>query len=142
MGREQTLLARIAGMSDRKGRRYVPTTEEDIDALMESVRMNLRRLLNARQGMSQAQPDYGLPALVDIAAGGKDYIQRVQDAVRLTIEKYEPRLRNVRVSPCEEESKSETLRFRVDAVLVGSSGTHRVWYETSLRVGGTFDVAG
>ncbi|MBN2563421.1 MAG: type VI secretion system baseplate subunit TssE [Phycisphaerae bacterium] len=142
MGREQTLLDRLAHVGVRDRGRSQATTEEDVDALAESVRRNLRRLLNARQGMCEAQLDYGLPALADLATGSEDYVRRVEEAIRLTIEKYEPRLRRVRVTPHLEEARAETLVFRVDALLVGRSGELRVWYETSLAAGGQFEVAG
>ena len=141
MAREQTLLARIAGIGQRRSSRYSPTTEQDLDALIDSVRFNLNRLLNARHGMSQAQPDYGLPALSDLTAHGEDYLKRVQESIRGTIEKYEPRLTHVRVSPYVDETNPQTLRFRVDATLKSATGQHRVWYETSVDVGGAFDIS-
>ncbi len=143
MSREQTLLERIAASAaDRTQGRYAPSAQEDLDALVESVRRQLARLLNSRQGMSEAAPDYGLPALADLMAGRADYIQLVQEAVRATIEKYEPRLRRVRVTHQAEEGTKQKLVFRVDAVLVSRTGEHRVWYETSFAPNGKLDVAG
>jgi type VI secretion system protein len=143
VSREQTLLERMAASTaDRTQSRYAPTAQEDLGALVESVRRQLVRLLNSRQGMSEAAPDYGLPALADLMAGRDDYIQMVQEAIRTTIETYEPRLRRVRVTHRAEEGTRQTLFFRVDAVLVGRSGEHRVWYETSFTPNGNLDVAG
>ncbi|MBN2448145.1 MAG: type VI secretion system baseplate subunit TssE [Phycisphaerae bacterium] len=137
------LLDRIAALGEERGRgRYEPTTEEDLEALMESVRRNLTRLLNARQGMAEGVTDYGLPALTDLTAGGERYVQRVQDAIRGTIEKYEPRLRRIRVTHQVHEGDVQTLVFRVDAVMVGRSGEHRVWYETAFAPTGKFAVMG
>lgn len=144
MAREQTLLDRLAavqstGRSDRYGG---STVGEDLEALMESIRRNLRRLLNARQGMCEAAPDYGLPALTELIAGNQQYVQRVQDAIRTAIERYEPRLRRVRVSQHESSENRQTLVFRVDAAMIGKSGEHRVWYETEFTPTGEFHVAG
>ena len=143
MGREHSLLTRIAAAgTDRARGRYEPTTVEDLDALMESVRGHLARLLNARHGMSEAAPDYGLPALADVMAGSDQSVRLVQEAIRIAIEKYEPRLRRIRVTHQTAEGKGQTLVFRIDGVLVGRSGEHRVWYETSFTPNGNLDVAG
>jgi type VI secretion system protein len=152
VGREQTLLDRMAAMHAEPGAgsaragaasgRYAATAAEDLEGLMESIRRHLVRLLNARHGMSEAVPDYGLPALADIMAGSADYIARVLEAIRTAIEKYEPRLRRVRVTHQATEGNRQTLVFRIDAVMVGRSGEHRVWYETALAPTGELQVSG
>ena len=140
MGRERTFLKRIAdrdmgGESD---------SDEDLEALMESVRHHLGRLLNARHGMCQTLADYGLPSLVDLTAGSSDQVQVVANALKTTIERYEPRLRRVRVSQDrqEDEPRNEKLFFRVDAILISEHGEHKVWYQTRFGGGGEFDVVG
>jgi len=139
--REQTFLERIA---ERGGARkpYEPTTEEDVYALMESVRRHLARLLNARYEMSQALPDYGLPALIDLPVDIEGYVHSVQEAIRTAIEKYEPRLRRVRVTREDTEERNiQRLVFRIEAVLRGSADEYRVGYRTAVRGDGQFDVS-
>ena len=140
MGRERMLLDRIARLGDPIQGRYEPSAKEDVEALMESVRRNLTRLLNSRHGMSEALPDYGLPALNDLTIGSGDYVHRVEESIRVAVEKYEPRLRRVRVSRVMDEER-QTLSFRVDAVLISESGEHRVWYETVVTGAGEFEVS-
>jgi type VI secretion system protein len=142
MGRERTLLERIAERGGRASSRYEASAGEDLEVLMESVRNNLVRLLNARHGMSEAQPEYGLPALNDLTVGAGEYVRRTQEAIRRSIEKFEPRLRRVQVSLREDRSTAQTLVFRVDAVLVSQKGEHRVWYETAVKASGQLEVAG
>lgn len=141
MSREQTLLERLSNPQER-GRSYQPTATEDVEALMESVRVNLERIINSRHGMSECLPDYGLPALSDLTVGVNDYVQIMRDAIQSAIEQYEPRLRNVRVSRAKDEDQGRSLSFRVDALLVGRTGEHRVWYQTSISGDGQFDVDG
>jgi type VI secretion system protein len=140
MGREKTLLQRLADIEDSGRGRYEPSATEDLDALMGSVREHLTRLLNARHGMSEAMPDYGIPAMTDLTIGSGDYLQRVQDAIRVAIEKFEPRLRHVRVTRVDDEDSHQKLVFRVDAVLRSQSGEHRVCYETQVAGQGQFEV--
>ncbi|MBK9118834.1 MAG: type VI secretion system baseplate subunit TssE [Phycisphaerales bacterium] len=144
MAREQALLDRLAAAqsSDRGDRYRGSTVGEDLEALMESIRRNLRRLLNARQGMCEAAPEYGLPTLSELIVGNQQYVLRVQDAIRTAIERYEPRLRRVRVTQQAVSESRHTLLFRVDAVMVGRAGEHRVWYETEFTPMGEFHVAG
>ena len=141
MGREQRLLSRIAARADPGRGRYEPTATEDLEALMESVREHLGHLLNARHGMSETLPDYGLPAMSDLMIDSPEYVHSVQAAIQKTIEQYEPRLRRVRVAPVVDEERGHTLTFRVDAVLVSQTGQHRVWYETMVSGKGDFDVS-
>lgn len=137
------LLARISD-TESGGRSSVgPSAVEDIDGLMDSVRTHLRRLLNARHGMSECVMDYGLPAISDLSVDVGDYVRTVQDAIQSTVEQYEPRLRRVRVTRVtDDDEHGRSLTFRVDAVLVGKTSEHRVYYETSLAGGGQFDVEG
>lgn len=142
MGREHTLLDRIASGAGKPGNRYQASASEDVNVLLESVRRQLERLLNARHEMCETVLDYGLPAMTDMTIGSGDYVRRVEDAIRVTVETYEPRLRNVRVSRKvdDEEEQQRGLAFRIDATLVTESGQHRVWYETEVNGGGYFDV--
>lgn len=143
MSREQMLLDRIAASgADRRQGRYDATTEENPEALMESIKRQLTRLLNSRHGMCEALPDYGLPALSDMLAGRDQYLRIVQDAIRSAIEKYEPRLRRARVTHRVEEGDVRTLVFRIDAVMVGRGGEYGVWYETAFSPDGEFSVSG
>ena len=144
MGREQTFLERLAaGAGPRAQRRHQPTTAENVEELRESVRKHLARLLNARHGMSQAVPDYGLPSLVDLTTSSSEHVPAMQRAIRMAIENYEPRLRHVRVSCVQEEDapRPRTLVFRVDAVLVGRDGEYSVGYVTAVSPEGQLEVA-
>jgi type VI secretion system protein len=142
MGHERALLHRLAEIEDSGRGRYEPSATEDLDLLMESVRAHLARLLNARHGMSEAMPDYGIPAMTDLTVGSGDYVHRVQDSIRVAIEKYEPRLGRIRVTRADEDEDEsrQQLIFRVDAVLHSQSGDHRVCYETQVAGNGRFDV--
>ncbi len=141
MAGEQMLLDRIAALGDRTRGRIEPSATEDVEALMESVRRHLARLLNARHGLSEALPDYGLPALSDLTVGSGDYMPRIQKAILNTITMYEPRLERVQVKRVVNEDGPQVLAFRVDATLVGKTGKHRVFYETSMAGSGEFEIS-
>jgi len=142
MAREESFLDRVA--TSLGGGRGGPTTTEDIDVLAEAVRRNLAKLLNSRQGMSPAQPDYGLPSLTDVPLEGTNALAALRDKIRATIERYEPRLRRVRVSSPQDEEQPDRqkLVFRIDALLVGRSGEHTVRYQTGVAATGEYEVDG
>lgn len=140
MGREQSFLDRLATLAtDRRA----PTAGEDVELLAESVRANLSRLLNSRHGMSEAAADYGLPSLTDLLMS-EGSLRAVRETVRATIEKYEPRLRKAKVTPHaeEEDLPSQRLAFRIDAMLVGRTSEHQVWYMVQMSRAGDFEVTG
>lgn len=140
MSRERALFERIAMPQDRP--RSARTAEQDLDALLESVRINLQRVLASRHGMCETLDDYGLPALADIVVSGDTHLHVLREAIEVAIEKYEPRLRRVKVSIAPRESEREKAIFRIEGLLVSSSGEHRVRYDTSVQGGGEFLVSG
>lgn len=143
MKRELMLLDRLNALRSEGSRdRYQATTDEDLAALADSVRRNLVRILNSRHGMAEAAPDYGLPALSDMIIGVGDHVRRVQEAIRHTINRYEPRLRGVRVTHLEDEGGAQKLVFRIEGMLVSRSGDQRVWYETAIDPTGKMNVSG
>lgn len=141
MARELMLLDRLRECGEQTRTRFQPSANEDLDALMGSVRRNLARLLNSRHGCCEALPDYGLPALADMTLGGGDHVRRMLDAVRTAVEKYEPRLARISVTRVVDEDSKQTLSFRVDGMLMAQDGQHRVCYETNVGGDGQFDVS-
>jgi len=141
MAFEDSLLDRITAGEARSRGSAGATAAEDVELLMGSVQRHLVRLLNSRHGLAQAAPDYGLPAMSDLVMGGPGYVDRVRKAILVAVQKYEPRLRRVRVERANDDEVSQRLAFRVEGVLVGRSGEHRVFYETSLAGSGQFDVS-
>ena len=141
MARERMLLDRLADRGDPHYGRFGPSAREDLDALMESVRRHLDRLLNARHDMCETAPDYGLPALTDLTIGSGDYVHRVQAAIREAIKKYEPRLRHVNVGRVADEEHPHMVSFRIEARLVGETDEVPVCYETTVTGNGDFEVS-
>ncbi len=141
MAFEDSLLDRISTGEIRHRGSSGASATEDVELLMGSVQRHLIRLLNSRHDLAQAAPDYGLPALSDLTVGGPGYVDRVRKAILVAVQKYEPRLRRVRVERANEEEDSQRLSFRVEGILVGRSGEHRVFYETSIAGSGQFDVS-
>ena len=91
-----------------------------------SVIDNLNRLFNTRQGTIEHLPNYGLPELTTIYRDNQETIEFLRRSIRETVERFEPRLRRVRVTP--QESRADGwLVFLLAGELLGGE---RVQFET------------
>lgn len=101
---------------------------QSISELRSAVRRDLENLLNTRwrctrqsefgEGLTSSLVNYGLP---DFCGGNMQAAQDpdiVFEQVVQAIERFEPRLKKVRVIPLQDEpSVDRTLRFQIEAVL-------------------------
>jgi len=87
------------------------------DDHMKSIHDHLIRLLNARQGVLQHMPDYGLPDLDQMYQELPYSEQDIAFSVKKVIEKYEPRLVNVRVQPRKRDVQNCVVRMEISGQL-------------------------
>jgi len=110
-----------------------------------SLARDLEELLNSRR-----IPDWeleGFPRCADslLAFGVADLtrfnvldprsLKNLQDHLRKTIERFEPRLGNVRISLEQGREAGKALRFRVDALLRQQPGKPPVAYDATVLLG-------
>lgn len=107
--RSNTLLERLAATQIRE------KTSEGALQLRLSILANLRRVLSTRQGHAAAQLDLGTPSPSEIIQDYPACIARLQQAVGVCVQKYEPRLTNIRVRHEVDESSNCLLRFHLYA---------------------------
>ena len=106
-----------ASLFDRLTPGTIPASGND--QLATSVRRNLQRLLATRLGAAAAVPDLGMPAprtLIESWPGCSGMLQRT---LLTGIQRYEPRLRGVRLTPLAE---SDGPGFRLAAELLADRG--------------------
>lgn len=99
----------------------VPQSRRRIASIMD----HLNRMFNTRQGSVAHLADYGLPDVSDIYRRMPDGIEELRDAIKETVEKYEPRLENVRVVRRDAEGADNRLAFIVSGELKGGGGMVR-----------------
>ena len=87
------------------------------DYLRMSVLSNLNYLFNCRRGSLEHLPDYGLPDITEIYRESPDSVVRLRKSLKEAIEKYEPRLRRVRVDPQDANPYEMRLVFLVSGEL-------------------------
>lgn len=138
MARERTLLERFRSPEPEVGR----TIHENTGRLAESVMDNLRRLLNSIHGNSLVKDDYGIPAIVDLLHDFPDAIGGMRKAIKLTIEKHEPRLRKVNVRHVENVDDPLAMNFEISAELVTEDEKASVQISTRIDGSGHVGVRG
>jgi len=127
--REDRLLERIRNGERDLSRRGV----EEPQRISDSVLEHLRRILNTRRGCVPIADDYGVPEFTEYLHLGAEAYRELEKVLRTTIQKYEPRLKGVRVSfiPEEEDRLALLLQFQVVARLASDSRV-QVQFETSI----------
>lgn len=85
---------------------------------IRSIIGNLDRLFNTRRGAVAHLPDYGLPDISEIYRDMPDSLDGLKEAIQAAVEKYEPRLRRVRVEHQATQQYAMRLVFILSAELV------------------------
>lgn len=114
----------------------------DQRAALQSVLANLRDILGTRQGSALAQPDLGLPSPSELRQNFPASIGDIQKAIAESIVRYEPRLRDVKVTYIEIENDPLTVNFQVSANLVVDGHRQLVAFETGVDHAGKVKVEG
>ncbi len=133
---EERLLERIRKLE------IDPERRENIDPnrQIRSVLNYLQRILNTRQGSVLIAEDFGMPDFTNLpGAFSTGDTHEVERLLKQVIQKYEPRLKRVRIvfEPQQEEILS--LRFKVEAQLDRKEGPP-VAFETVVNAGGKISL--
>jgi type VI secretion system protein len=89
-----------------------------------SIMDNLTRMFNSRRGSIAHLPDYGLPDITQIYRELPYSVKGLQKAIKEAVEKYEPRLRRVRVDEQKSDSYSMRITFILSAELLKGQKVH------------------
>lgn len=110
-------------------------------AEIESIITHLYDLLNTRVGEALCAPDFGIVDFADLVHNFPEATQVLQQSIRATIMKYEPRLRSVAVTPVQSQDPL-ALAFEISGRL--ASGAHRGPFRvrTELTSTGKMQVSG
>jgi len=108
--------------------RPVSSVSEEQQYLL-SIVSNLNYLFNSRQGSLEHLSDYGLPDITEIYRDIPDSIQKLKRAIQDAVEKYEPRLKQVRVHYKETDSSNFRIVFILSASLLNDE---RVKFQTTF----------
>lgn len=128
-----------------------PSRGRILARIRTAVQRDLEDLLNTRyrcvawpprrDELDNSLMNFGLP---DFTAAGLDLgrdSDTLLEAVRMAIDLFEPRLRDVVVEPSEDTSRDRTLRFRIRGTLRIDPDDHPVQFDSTLESAtGQFDI--
>lgn len=134
---EERLLERIRNLERDPERRVVKNVSREV----ESVIGYLQRLLNTRQGSSPIEEDFGIPDFTNVPGETiSDTARDMERTIRQVIQKFEPRLANVRVSFVPQKDELMSLRFKIEASLGREKGVP-VAFETVVSSEGRVKIS-
>jgi type VI secretion system protein len=126
--REDRLLERIRTRERESGRRAT----EDPEKMISSVLKHLQKILNTRQGDVPIAEDYGVPDITSFRHTVPFSLREIEKSIRRTIEKYEPRLKGVRVKFMPQEKDRLTVSFQIHARLVLEGQKEPVMFRSQI----------
>ena len=110
--------------------------------LRDSVQRDLQNLLNTRarflspdpklQAIQHSIMNYGLPDLTSQPLNSEEGKQEFAAWIERAIKRYEPRFKNVAVTPVISESGTDGITFRVDAVLYADPAPEQVCFDSRI----------
>ncbi len=80
-----------------------PRHTEEPGLRLQSIRHHLELLLNCRLDSCRSAPELGVSDFNAAHLAGADLRDQIANAIRVCINRYEPRLRRVRVNPASPE---------------------------------------
>lgn len=116
--------------SDEPKRSHSP--EYLTESLVNSIKRHLNNVLNSRPGGCQSSIDLGVIDLNDATMTTRDLKSTIQASIGACIERYEPRLSNVTVSPIVTGDDPLELRFKISADIYLESEKHVVAFDLLL----------
>ena len=136
--REERLLERLRIWGDEPHRR----SKQDTRRTTDSVLRHLQRILNTKRGNVPIAEDYGVPDFTDLIRGHSESVRDLERSIRQTIQKYEPRLKAVRISFIPQEEDVLSLRFQVVAKLATEDEQIPILFETVVDSDGKVKIRG
>jgi type VI secretion system protein ImpF len=119
-------------LSTRRLREYVC---RDLSALLNSASLDAVVDLSNHEHVQASVLNFGMPSLAGRSARSADP-QQIAATIQSAVQRFEPRLSNVRVTPemGEEGNETHVLAFRIDAQLWGQPMPQQLVLRTSIDI--------
>ncbi|MBK4998179.1 type VI secretion system baseplate subunit TssE [Pseudomonas sp. S31] len=94
-----------------------PSRTERAGHKLDMIKRHLETLLNTRQGCSQSSPELGLRDFNSHDSSSGDLLQQISEDIRLTIHRFEPRIRLQALTAIPDANAPLELHFRLECQL-------------------------
>jgi type VI secretion system protein len=135
--REERLLNRIRAREREAGRRAT----QDPGKVISSVLHHLHMILNTRQGDVPIAEDYGIPDITSFRHTIPFSIREIENSISRTIEKYEPRLKEVSVKFISQEEDALIVSFQIHARIVLEDQKEPVMFKSQIDSYGKIKIS-
>ncbi len=109
---------------------------------VESVVQYLQKLLNSKQGTTLMDDAYGMPDFTDLTVLFPDSVRDIERSISETMQRYEPRLSQVKVDFVFQDEQSLSLLFQIHAVLKTNENELAVTLESAIDTNGKMKING
>ncbi len=133
---EIRLLQRLRSIAADPARR----AKHDVNRVTDSVLEHLQRILNTRQGNVPLADDYGVPDFTDLVLTYPGGVQDFEKSIKQTIQKFEPRLKGIRVRFVQEKDDPLAVRFHITGRLAVEDIKDPVFFESTVTSDGKIEV--
>ncbi len=133
--KEHRLMDRIRILAKNPNRRF----SDDPREMIRSIQMHLQRILNTRQGSVPIAADYGVPDFTDYIATYPESQRDIERTLKQTIQKFEPRLRSVRVTFLPQDDLL-SLNFEITARLARDDSREPIKFESQIDPDGHIKI--
>ncbi|MCK4696439.1 MAG: type VI secretion system baseplate subunit TssE [Candidatus Cloacimonetes bacterium] len=114
--------------------------ERNFSIGLRSIISHLQKLLNTRQGNAQIAEDYGIPDITNFPQNTlSETSQTIELLFEKAIQKYEPRLKDIKVSFEPVEGDILNLRFKLEGFIADEELTP-VEFETVISTDGWVNI--
>lgn len=134
----QRLLDRVRNWKEKP----VMSGRKDYGRKVESVVQHLQKLLNSKQGTTLMDEFYGMPDFTDLTVMFPDSVREIESTISKTIERYEPRLSEVKVSFILQNELSLSLFFQIKAIMKTEDDEMNIFLESSISSDGKMKIKG
>ncbi|WP_018652927.1 type VI secretion system baseplate subunit TssE [Actinobacillus capsulatus] len=94
------------------------TEVEVVSDLIRSIKKNIELVLNSKEGCTLCAPDFGLKDFNDATATTRSLSQTIISDIRVSLERYEPRVRITRIEYIPDVYDVLQLNFRITCVVL------------------------
>ena len=130
---KERLLERVAHMDEDPS--YRPDVL-DADVELRSIFRYVQKILSTKQGTAIISYDFGIPDVTNFHNKSYgEYIKEMEESLVNTILRFEPRLKNVKVTYDDQEDKSTVMHFKIEAQLLNFDDV-AVVFETVIKPDG------
>ena len=136
MAMRPTLLERLRNPGPPGERKMRASNREIVDSILK----NLQLMLNTTQGNCLTDLKYGLPHLTTVQSEMPVSVRGFLSALKGSLERCEPRLKNVRVQHVPSRDNRMELRFQISGLIMDEDERTSVRFETCLTDDGKMEI--